>query len=54
MQEVDPRVSTAYRFFTSTCFSASFLAVMAKEMVMQASSPSGTFATSIPMAKMMH
>ncbi len=34
--------------------SASFLAVMAKEIVIHAKSPSGTFATKIPIPKMMH
>ena len=51
---MDPSVSTAYRFLTSTCFEASFLAVIAREIVIQASRPSGTFATRIPMPKIIH
>lgn len=54
MQDVDPKVSTAYKFFTSTCFSESFLAVIASEIVIQAKSPSGTFATKIPIPKIIH
>lgn len=54
MQEVDPKVSTASKFLTSTCFSANLLAVIAKEMVIQASRPSGTLATKIPIPKMRH
>ena len=54
MHEVDPSVSTASKFFTNTDFSESLLAVMAREMVMQASNPSGTLATRIPIPKMMH
>lgn len=54
MQEVEPKVSTAYKFLTSTCFSDSLLAVIAREMVMQASRPSGTLATRIPIPKMRH
>lgn len=54
MQEVDPNVYTAYKFLTSTCLSANFLAVIAKEMVIQAKRPSGTLATKIPIPKMMH
>lgn len=54
MQEVDPNVSTASKFLTSTFFSDNFLAVIAREIVMQAKSPYGTLATKIPMPKMMH
>lgn len=54
MHEVDPNVSTAYKFLTSTCLSANFFAVMAREIVMHASNPSGTFATKIPIPKIMH
>ncbi len=54
MQEVDPNVYTAYKFLTRTCLSANFLAVIAKEMVIQAKRPSGTLANKIPIPKMMH
>ena len=54
MHDVDPKVSTASKFFTNTCLSASFFAVIANEMVMQASKPSGTLATKIPIPKIMH
>ena len=54
IHEVDPKVYTASKFLTRTCFSDSFLAVMAREMVIQASNPSGTLATKIPIPKMMH
>lgn len=54
MQDVDPSVSTAYKFFTKTCLSANLLAVMAREMVIQANNPSGTLATKIPIPKIMH
>jgi len=54
MQEVEPRVSTASRFLTKTCFSDSFLAVIAKEIVIQPSNPSGTLATKIPIPKIQH
>jgi hypothetical protein len=51
MQEVDPKVSTASRFLTSTFFSDRVLAVMASEMVMHPKRPSGTLATRIPIPK---
>jgi phage tail sheath gpL-like len=50
IQDVEPKVSTASRFFTKTYLSASFLAVMAKETVMHPRRPSGTLATMIPIA----
>ena len=53
MQEVDPRVSTASRFLTSTNFSAILVAVRAKERVTVARRPSGTLATMIPIMKTM-
>lgn len=54
MQEVEPSVSTDYKFLTRTFFAANFLAVMAKEMVTQARMPSGTLATIIPIPNTMH
>jgi len=51
MHEVEPRVSTDSRFFTSTCFRWSSCAVTAKEMVTHPRRPSGTFATRIPIPK---
>jgi hypothetical protein len=50
MQLVEPSVSTASRFLTNTFFSERVLAVMANEIVMQPSRPSGTLATIIPIA----
>lgn len=54
MQEVEPKVSTAYRFFTNTCLSANFEAVIANEIVMHARRPYGTLATRIPIPKIRH
>lgn len=54
MQLVDPRVSTASKFLTNTCLSASLWAVMAREIVIHPSNPSGTLATKIPIPKIMH
>jgi hypothetical protein len=51
MTVVDPRVSTASRFFTNTFFEAIFFAVKVKETVTVASRPSGTLATMIPIQK---
>ena len=50
MHEVEPKVSTASKFFTKTYFSANLLAVIAKEIVMHPNNPSGTLATIIPIA----
>lgn len=54
MHEVDPSVSTASRFFTSTNFSESVFAVIARQIVIHPSIPSGTFATRIPMPNAIH
>lgn len=51
MQVVEPRVSTASRFFTSTDFFAMRFAVNERLTVTVARRPSGTLATIIPMAK---
>jgi len=51
MQEVEPKVSTDSRFFTSTLFSAILVAVMVRPTVTVAKRPSGTFATMIPIIK---
>lgn len=48
MQEVDPKVSTDSRFFTSTYLICNSWAVTAKEIVTHPKRPSGTFATRIP------
>jgi hypothetical protein len=48
---VEPSVSTAFRFLTRTFFLASFMAVKAREAVMAPGKPSGTFETTIPIAK---
>jgi len=53
MQLVDPRVSTDWRFFTSTYFPCMRLAVRASETVTVKIRPSGTLATMIPIAKTM-
>ena len=50
MQEVDPRVSTASKFFTNTFFSERIFAVIARDTVTHPNRPSGTFAIIIPIA----
>lgn len=50
MQLVDPRVSTASKFLTSTYLSANLFAVIAKDTVIHPNRPSGTLATMIPIA----
>ncbi len=51
MHEVDPRVSTPSRFFTSTLLAANLFAVSVKPTVITARRPSGTLATIKPIAK---
>jgi hypothetical protein len=50
MHEVEPKVSTASKFLTSTFFSYNTLAVIARDTVIHPSNPSGTFAVIMPIA----
>ena len=50
MHEVDPKVSMDSRFLTRTFFFAILFAVKANYIVTAATTPSGTFATSTPIA----
>ena len=52
IQVVDPKVSIDSRFLTKTFFLAIYLAVRASWIVTAATTPSGTFATSTPIAIM--
>lgn len=51
IQDVDPRVYTASRFFTMTFWTANLRADRERAAVIVASSPSGTLATIIPIPK---
>jgi hypothetical protein len=51
MQDVDPKVSIDYMFFTRTFFSAILFAANARVTVTVINKPSGTLATIIPIIK---
>jgi hypothetical protein len=53
MQEVDPRVSTDYKFLTNTPLLANLLAVKARVIMIVTRIPSGTLAKIMPMTKAM-
>lgn len=50
IQDVDPNVSTVYKFLTSTFLEAILTAAAVKQIVTVTINPSGTFAIIIPIA----